>query len=698
MLTMGKPMRLTCAEPMGMRGEMFGERIRGNLRQMQGRFTPADILHFLSAPPEFYIAETGMTTLVNQRDGVEIENLELSLVNNLLNRILVSGQLQFCYQDRVFVENILKKLGVADVREWIRQVRMIKEETEAVNELLSLYEAGRDTIRQIQEYGREQAESQKVREEERTQESKEAEAILRFSTAVLNRLQTAAVYREVSRYTAFRFGDRTKIERRELSFGEQDIAASYLTLHEFRKQMLQHDSNMVYHLSGRYEALDVSHTDEIDRRMAEYLLQTALLQAISQLFHIRYTDFSRHTGWRHEFMDALHVSVRNTFQRLAGFSERTFLTTHDREAYHRTVQYFDRQEIRALKTLLENRKERMLLSSRDMEALQTAPQEQTTVYESRQFHTDGDTVWQEKTIMRDHPPQEAAAYYAGRMEEIKEWLARIDQQNIERVERLAAYESRTERPKKWRIDRERAKSDALKALANPKQGMILAGERETGYAPESKQETQKLREILGNETVRVFETVRGYQEDPEQYPNVTTLEGRAMNLFLQDIMAAGERQTAVLETGQEKSIPDAGLRLQQTEAESAHPFQGTEAETRFMGRRHRMERLLEKTEPDVELLHRQSERTVNEEKLREVLRTRSSDKKRNSTTFRESVSEKEQVTKIVNAKMNEITRRQDEEIARLIDQNVKRQLDMLSEKVYGKLERRMDAERRRRGL
>ena len=100
----------------------------------------------------------------------------------------------------------------------------------------------------------------------------------------------------------------------------------------------------------------------------------------------------------------------------------------------------------------------------------------------------------------------------------------------------------------------------------------------------------------------------------------------------------------------------------------------------------------------MELLHRQKEQTVNEEKLRELLQTGSSDKQIQNAVFRESVSEKEQVEKMVHAKVKEIAGKQDEEIARLISQNVKRQLDTLSEKVYGNLEKRMDAERRRRGL
>lgn len=698
MLTMGKPIQLKCERPMGMPDEMFGERIYGNLRQMQGHFTPVDILHFLSAPPEIYLADTGMTMLVNQRNGAEIKNLELSLVNNVLNRILVSGHMMFTYQDRVFVENILKKMGVADVREWIGQVQTVKEETEVVNELLSLYKAGQDTIRQIYEYRREQAALTKVREEGEETEKAEAEALFRFSTAVQNRLQTTAVYQEVGSYAAFRFGDRTMIDRRELSFGEQNIAASYLALNDFRKRSWQNDQHMVYYLSDPYEAWEISHTDETYEQMAKHLVQSVLLQAVSQLFCIRYADFSQHTGWRHEFMDALHVSVRNTFQRWSGLAERMYLSRSKKETYHRTKQYLERREIKALKNLFEKSKELMLPTPQEMEVLQTALPDQPTAAAAYRQNADGRSVRQEKEQPPDPIPQEAAEHYVERMEEIKEWLERIDRRNLERMERLAEYESRAETSEKQQIRFDRARADVLMAPDNPQQGMTIDRASAKTGASEAQRDSGKLREILEDETVRVLKTVRGYQKDPDQYPNVTTLEGQAMNLFLRDIAAAGERQTTILEAGSETIIHDGKLRVRQKETESARPFQETVWDTPPAERGHGTKAAALETEPAVELLHRQKEQTVNEEKLRELLQTRSSDKQIQNAVFRESVSEKEQVEKMVHAKVKEITGKQDEEIARLISQNVKRQLDTLSEKVYGNLEKRMDAERRRRGL
>lgn len=310
MLTMGRPIQLKCARNVGLLGDLFGEKIRANYEQMQGHIDPVEILHFLSAPPEHYTAETGMTILVNQKNGEKRQNLEISLANNTLNRILVSGRMALTYQNRGFVENILKKLGVADV--------------------LPLGSLGR---------------------------------------------------------------------------GEED-----------------------------------------------------------------------------------------------------------------------RRQITAEKV----------------------------------------------------------------------------------------------------------------------------------------QETEMLRKILEDETMRVFETIRGYQENPERYPNVTASNEQAMNLLLRDIAAAGETQK--------------------------------NASKVLSGRK------LGQSEKSVELFHRQNGQTVNEERLQEFLRTQRKNMRIQNTNVQKAFHEKTQVEEIVRSKVNEMKGRQEEEIVRLINQNVRRQLDTLSEKVYGKLEKRMDAERRRRGV
>lgn len=576
MLTMGRPIQLKCARNVGISGELFGEKIRANYEQMQGRIDPVEILHFLSAPPEYYAAKTGMTIMVNQQNGEKRQNLEISLVNNMLNRILVSERMAFTYQDRVFVENILKKLGVADVRKFIGQVQKIKEVTGMVKKFSAVCGSRRDTIRLTKEY--------------------------RMAAALLKRLRIADSYREAGRYTAYCLGSRKMLDRLELSFGEQRVAASYLALNEYRNGISARKQHTDFDLNGQYKPRHNVRTDKDSGQTAAYFLQDALLHAIGQIFHIRYTEFTEHTGFWHEFMDALHVSVRNTFQRV------------ERQA-------------------------------------------RTTVFEGQPQDT-----W----------PREAATLSLERLEreeEIRRQLTHIDIQNKERVERLMEYAERerqsaeetVKETESLRKIREEGTESLRKIREEGTESLRKIREEGTESLREIREEeTESLRGILGEETMRVFETIRGYQEDPGRHPNVTASGRQAMNLLMRDIAAAGE-----------------------THKSAAKVLSG---------------RSLQQPEDPVELFHRQNGQTVNEERLQEFLRTQRKDMRIQNTNVQKAFHEKTQVEEIVRSKVNEMKGRQEEEIVRLINQNVRRQLDTLSEKVYGKLEKRMDAERRRRGI
>ena len=99
----------------------------------------------------------------------------------------------------------------------------------------------------------------------------------------------------------------------------------------------------------------------------------------------------------------------------------------------------------------------------------------------------------------------------------------------------------------------------------------------------------------------------------------------------------------------------------------------------------------------VELVHKQQEESLEEEmleQLRQIQRTTQIE----NVQIKEQVLEKNTTQEIINSHVNELQVRQNEELARLISEKVQKQLGNLSEQVYGKLEKRMDTERRRRGL
>ena len=157
MLTIHTPIELTVNPSILQLNDNFTQRLTGNYKMIGNGLEPEDMLHFMSEPPEVYLAEGGMTALIDNKTIYENQNLKMDVINNVLNRILVSDTYDMTYQDQVFVESILKKIGVTDVKEFIHQIQNIRQEMKNVNRLTDLYWSESKALSQLLEYRQEQA-------------------------------------------------------------------------------------------------------------------------------------------------------------------------------------------------------------------------------------------------------------------------------------------------------------------------------------------------------------------------------------------------------------------------------------------------------------------------------------------------------------------------------------------------------------
>ena len=311
MLTMGEPLKLQTAKPMETLGDAFTERITGNYQLLEEHMTPTDMLHFIAAPPELYTQETGMAPLVNHYSMAETQNVSMKLINNVLNRILVSDTYQLTYQDRVFIENILNKIGVTDVQEFVRQVSRMKDETRNTRELLRLYHSDSQIMQTLREF--QKAEAVKQSAQEKPQEENERTQIYWLQQEVWNRLHTEEIYQELSELISVRYGNSVRVTRQEMRLGEQMINAEYFTLNRMRRETFSHHQDLTYNRVNTYEAGDTSLTNENYEQTVSSMVQAVLLNAISQIYHIRYEDFKNHTSNWMWLADVIHVNAQNTF-------------------------------------------------------------------------------------------------------------------------------------------------------------------------------------------------------------------------------------------------------------------------------------------------------------------------------------------------------------------------------------------------
>ena len=99
----------------------------------------------------------------------------------------------------------------------------------------------------------------------------------------------------------------------------------------------------------------------------------------------------------------------------------------------------------------------------------------------------------------------------------------------------------------------------------------------------------------------------------------------------------------------------------------------------------------------IELVHKQEETTLEEEFLEEMRHIARTTKVDNEQTT-QTLIEKNTTQEVINTQIHDFQAQKNEELVRMVTDKVQNQLGSISEQIYGKLEKRMDMERRRRGL
>lgn len=694
MLTMGEPIKLKTIRSMETLGDGFSERIMGNYQMLEETMTPTDMLHFIAAPPELYVDEAGMAPLVNHNNVSNTQNVTMQLVNNVLNRILVSDTINLSYQDRVFVENILRKIGVTDVREFIRQVNLMKQETKNTRELLTLYHSGKDVLERIREY---QTEHTDTGRKEQTKEAGEnTTQVYWLQQEVLNRLHTEEIYQEMTNLVSVRYGNPIRVSRQEMQVSEQSMNAEQLTLNRLRNETFHQNQNLVYHRINTYETGDTALISENYEQTVSNMVQAVLLNAISQIYHTRYTELAHHASTWQWLTDAIHVNAQNTFRRFESYHNRLNLTKEQKDEYHEHLQNYERAEITALQQLFAHTEE-MTQNRQEVQNLTEAELQYQTVEnhlteEQQTIETIQNEILEKQEDTHKHVFKISEKK---REAEIRRQLEVINRQNLERLEKLRLLESEKKgTPKPATINREKARKDALRALDHPEEVVMEYLNSTTVQTETEKEERERLKEIMGEDTVRILETLKGYQEHPERYPNVVTSEGQAMNLLMRDIQGQQEART------EQERMEQQELVHTQVREESSREVQRVLKETE----RYQTERIparqqtVETVREQVELFHKQNETSINEELLQELENRSRKTVQSEIHTVNEQVQETNHVTELVTNKVNELKLEQDQNIERLVSQNVRQQLNTLSNQVFSKLEKRMDSERRRRGI
>ncbi len=463
MLTIKAPIQTKVNKPMLSVGEDFNQRIIGNYALFDLSITGEDFLHLLTQPPEiFLMGDEGITNIYRETNISETSSRKIEVVNNFLNRILLSDTVGFTYQDRVFITDALYKLGVKDDRRFMKAFYQIAEETKNTNTLINLYlERGGELRELIEEV--ESRERELVSTSEKTTETQRENYL--YNT-VLDRLNTGAIYQIVSNFN--RTVENNNIDASEYSIADQSYTAQHILLSVLRERAGVGTENLVFLNENTYEET-IENEENLGGSVKNEITAAVLMDMVKNIYHTGFDRFYTNNQTFYRFEDTFFKSSDKTFLRLVGGSTENYFTENiESENYY-----------------TENNR----LTSSEIELLET--------------RTEGEMSQEE--ILR-------------LTETVNAINVQNEQRRIEYMQVVEELKGRQE-PQKPEEGLKQTRRDAVLALTEPQKLMEKLEERAQRRDKRRKEVLTELRNIIPDQSMEVYQLLEQYYEGDSSVVN-----------------------------------------------------------------------------------------------------------------------------------------------------------------------------------
>lgn len=539
MLTIREPITLTAQPSIVTVSDHFAERMTANYKVMAGRINEEDMLHFISVPPEIYLAEGNEGSFVNLKNTNNIQNTNIELINNVINRILVSDTYHMTYQDKVFVTSVLKKLGVTDVSEFISQVKLLREETKNIHELINLYHSDGDVLHELKQYHTAHTD---MWEKETSEEAQTGNTQLWLHQEILNRLHTANTYQQVKQYISDSWSNHRVINSMEMQLSEQTLAAQNMILNNLKNYAVSNEQPLLYNQVNTYELGDINEIEENRHSMISQLVQAVLVNTINQMYVMRIDELTKNKNVWYQLAGAIHETTQNTLKRFESFHNTLQVSREENNAYHTTLQQYQKNEIEVLKQLSAQQSMVTEKNSTFVEVTETEPllHKEESVSESENAAVSSQTE-QEKaepasqTINQTNLDNRQIQNLT-KEELLKQQLEIINQQNIERLKKLQQININPTKSQKHIINREKMREDAMRAITNPQEVIEEYMNSETAVTNQELINHRELSQVFDEQTLQIFEQIRKQQEQPKSEHQRLIESEAARSMLMRDLV------------------------------------------------------------------------------------------------------------------------------------------------------------------
>ena len=298
------------------------------------------------------------------------------------------------------------------------------------------------------------------------------------------------------------------------------------------------------------------------------------------------------------------------------------------------------------------------------------------------------TELSEQNVYADHSIHEQTQNIDQRdLSSVEQELSRINRENINNqskyIQMMEGIRESLASPKETRSP-EQMRRESLMALEHPAELLEqLQAEGEQQHQAQQEKLTHVMK-LLPEQTREVYETVREYLEAPQQVRRRMEGVTNDIGVLVRDLHEAQvvQEQTELVHRQQE--------RIQEQTREVIDRWHERTSE------KPQTKQIYEDQRTDVTLVHRSQEQQLDEEEIRQMI-------EQNRTQTRTVHTQNESVTnydttqrQFTNVNTQQIME-QTENVSELVRLGVQRELGALSEKIYHKLEKRLETEKRRRG-
>lgn len=815
MLTIRGPISLKTTQPIHTIREDLAMKIQANYGLMQAPLRKEELLHITAEPPEVYFAEGDMVQIFTDVTNQTKQEVRLDVINTLINRILVAQTENFSYQDTVYISSILRKLGIRDEKNFMRQVFALQNETTERHQLLRQYEENQEILQMLFTQEAARAEAAPAPQEK----TETAERRYYLHDAIFKRLDTGTLYQDMRRYSKGLRHESQQIFRTEFHMGEQAAVAQAFHLHQLQQRATGQDVPLYYYHANEYEYLQEL-SEHLFQSVEEQITAALLLNLTDRSFALRQEQIAQNSHHWYSVAGALFQTAENTWKRYESN------LTEGKRLSQQNVQMLT--EVNAARRVEGDTIQTIAAEYKSLhQEWQTAQQLRQSILQQRniwegdrqEIFVSGGTYRLTQEELELHFLQQEDAEEAEKtpqeitVEQLQRQLEQFNQKNYENYQKLTEIQMQQPRLKERRPDRKKAQQDALRALENPGEVLreyftaeiadpvaenrreaesrlyeLFSDETKEIYrqylsqhrtaentflqhimaqpeADETKQEVVQIMERLQREEIQrqterverlqteilrpvvtqeITEELRQQMLSLQQQQQATVYEQwvRPVELHWQrEVETETETQPAAQAAQESAAIQAERTRtarareetirtVQETERqELIHTLRETAREEEFLTERetetilqaerqlteikqtieqklqlHQQEQATALTEAQreltfrqVELVHKAEEQTL-DEALLETIRSNREQTRREEHTTQTTVQQSSVNERTVQESINRLHTNRSENIEELIQQNVKKQLGNLSEQVYGKIEKKLQAERKRRGF